>query len=64
MVYCGRKSGHSDAEKAALPLILVGEEGLEPPRPKASVSKTGVFANFTTLPYLLHGQIGSSYVIY
>ena len=55
MVYCGRKSGHSDAEKTTQLLILVGEEGLEPPRPKASVSKTGVSAIFTTLPHLFRG---------
>ena len=43
-------------EEAALPLVLVGEKGFEPPRPEASVSKTGVSSNFTTLPHLFRGR--------
>ena len=42
-------------QACALPLsylgILVGEEGLEPPRTKASGSKPDVYTNSTTLPW-------------
>ena len=32
---------------------MVGEEGLEPSRPKAPAPKAGVYTNFTTRPSLI-----------
>ena len=46
-------------EERGAAFILVGEEGVEPPRPEASGSKPDVSAIFTTLPYLIRARPGS-----